>query len=323
MTDNKTVWLNLDPEKVDVTYLTDKFHEDGYNFIAEQIPAGDEEKTIEMASKADAVISTSEPWNERTLNAVKGQVKYIVRYGAGLDNIDLPFAASLGIPVGNVPGANAAAVAETALLHILNLGRRFTTCVDGVSRGVWPSTVTGNELDGKTVGLLGYGNIGRQLVRMLKGFNINVLVYDAYLRDRSDADEHLHFMGTADEVFRNSDIISLHIPLTDETEGSINKEKLALMKPTAYLVNTCRGGVINETDLVEALKNGVIAGAGLDVLVHEPPEKDDPLLHLPNVFVTSHMGAASMESEHRSQVIIAQCVEEFFAGKMPYNVKNM
>ena len=172
---NITIWLDLDPDKVDVSYLQNKFKEDGYNLIAEQIDFADEDKTIEMGMKADAVISSSEPWNERTLSAVKGQVKYIVRYGAGLDNIDLPFAASVGIPVGNVPGANAAAVAETALLHILNLGRRFTTCVDGVSNGVWPSTVTGNELDGKTVGLLGYGNIGRQLVRMMQGFDVNVL----------------------------------------------------------------------------------------------------------------------------------------------------
>lgn len=320
---NKTIWLNLDPEKVDVTYLADKFKEDGYTFISEAIPAGDEEKTIEMGSKADAVISISEPWNERTLSAVKGQVQYIVRYGAGMDNINLPFAASLGIPVGNVPGANSAAVAETALLHILNLGRRFTTCVEGVSHGVWPSTVTGHELDGKTVGLLGYGNIGRQLVRMMQGFDVKVLVYDPYLRDRSDASDRLYFVGDSDEIFRASDIVSLHIPLTDETRGSINKDKFALMKPTAYLVNTCRGGVINEADLVEAITSGEIAGAGLDVLVHEPPEKDDPLLHLPNVFVTSHMGAASLESEHRSQVIIAECIEQFFAGKMPYNVKNM
>lgn len=320
---NITIWLDLDPDKVDVSYLQNKFKEDGYNLIAEQIDFADEDKTIEMGMKADAVISSSEPWNERTLSAVKGQVKYIVRYGAGLDNIDLPFAASVGIPVGNVPGANAAAVAETALLHILNLGRRFTTCVDGVSNGVWPSTVTGNELDGKTVGLLGYGNIGRQLVRMMQGFDVNVLVYDPYLRDRSDANDRLHFVGSAEEVFRASDIISLHIPLTDETHGSINKEKFALMKPTAYLVNTCRGGVIDEADLIEAVTSGEIAGAGLDVLVHELPEKDDPLLHLPNVFVTSHMGAASMESEYRSQVIIAKCIEEYFAGKMPYNVKNM
>ena len=173
------------------------------------------------------------------------------------------------------------------------------------------------------MGLLGYGNIGRQLVRMMQGFDVNVLVYDPYLRDRSDANDRLHFVGSAEEVFRASDIISLHIPLTDETHGSINKEKFALMKPTAYLVNTCRGGVIDEADLIEAVTSGEIAGAGLDVLVHEPPEKDDPLLHLPNVFVTSHMGAASMESEYRSQVIIAKCIEEYFAGKMPYNVKNM
>lgn len=318
----KTVWLNLDENKVDVTYLDKRFAESGYEFIKCPIDTGDEEKTIEMGKKADAVISTWEPWNERTLEAVKDKVQYIVRYGAGTDNIDIPAATRAGIPVGNVPGANSAAVAETAMLHILNVGRRFAHCVEGVRKGIWPSTITGTELDGKTVGLLGFGHIGKQLVRMMKGFDVKVLVYDAYIQDKDSEKWGVTFVENQDEIFKNSDIVSLHIPLTEETQGSINKEKFALMKKSAYLINTCRGGVINEEDLIESLKTGQIAGAGLDVLCQEPPKKDNPLLQMENVFVTSHMGAASLESEHRSQVIIADCIDEFFSGKMPYNVKN-
>lgn len=208
------------------------------------------------------------------------------------------------------------------MLHILNVGRRFSHCVEGVRKGIWPSTITGTELDGKTVGLLGFGHIGKQLVRMMKGFQIKVLVYDAYLQDKDSEKWGVTFVDSQEEVFKNSDIVSLHIPLTEETQGSINKDKFALMKKTAYLINTCRGGVINEEDLVEALKTGQIAGAGLDVLCQEPPSEDNPLLHMENVFITSHMGAASLESEHRSQVIIADCIDKFFSGKMPYNVKN-
>lgn len=317
-----TIWLNLDEKKVDVTYLDQRFQEKGYTFLKKPIPAGDEMEAIEMGKQADIVISTWEPWNATTLNAVKDKVRYIIRYGAGLDNIDIPEATKAGIPVGNVPGANAAAVAETALLHILNAGRRFARCTEGCRKGIWPSTVTGNELDGKTVGLLGFGNIGKQLVRMLKGFEVKTLVYDPYLADPSPEKYGVEFTRDMDDIFRKSDIVSLHIPYTAETAGSINKDKFDLMKPTAYLINTCRGQVVNEEDLIEALALGKIQGAGLDVLCQEPPSPDNPLLKMDNVFITSHMGAASLESEYRSQVIIADCIDAFVAGQIPYNVKN-
>lgn len=318
----KTIWLNLDGEKVDVTYLDEFFQKKGWNLIKEPIPAGNEEITIEMGLKADAVISTWEPWNSRTLQAVKNKVKYIVRYGAGLDNIDIPAATEAGIYVGNVPGANSPAVAETALLHILNVLRRFAHCTEGCRNGIWPSTITGNELDGKTVGLLGFGNIGKQLVRMMKGFDVKVLVYDAYFPDQDNEKYGVTFVDSKEELFRECDILSLHVPMNEETKGMIDKDVFAMMKPTAYLINTCRGGVVNEADLIEALQQKQIQGAGLDVLVDEPPKKDNPLFAMEHVFVTSHMGAASLESEHRSQVIIADCIADFFDGNIPYNVKN-
>ena len=208
------------------------------------------------------------------------------------------------------------------MLHILNIGRRFAHCTEGCRKGIWPSTITGNELDGKTVGLLGFGNIGKQLVRMMKGFDVKVLVYDAYFPDQDDEKYGVAFLSDKEELFRQSDIISLHVPLNEETKGMINKDVFAMMKSSAYLINTCRGAVVNEADLIEALQTGQIRGAGLDVLTQEPPQMDNPLLHMDNVFVTSHMGAASLESEHRSQVIIADCIEDFFNGNVPYNVKN-
>lgn len=318
----KTVWLNLDSEKVDVTYLDEQCKINGWNFIKQPIAPGDEEKTIEMGLKADAVISTWEPWNDKTLQAVKDKVKYIVRYGAGTDNIDIPAATRAGVPVGNVPGANSAAVAETALLHILNAGRRFTTCVGGCKKGIWPSTITGTELDGKTVGLLGFGNISRQLVRMMSGFQVNIIAYDAFVPKEDFEKFNVTPVDCKEELFKRSDIISLHVPFNEETSKMVNREMFDLMKPTAYLINTCRGGVVDEQALIEALQQKKIQGAGLDVLEKEPPEKDNPLLGMDNVFITSHMGAASLESEHRSQVIIAECIADFFAGKVPYNLKN-
>lgn len=324
MSNQKTVWVNLDEKKVDMTYLDKRFEEKGYRLIKKAV-APTEENAVLMGSQADAIVSISEPWNKNTLPQIAGAGRFIIRYGAGTDNIDIPEATRLGIPVANVPGANSQAVAEVAMLHILNVGRRFTQCVMGCKAHIWPSTITGNELDGKTLGLIGFGNIARQLTRMVSGFDVKVLAYDAFLD--SNGREHAAKMNVTlvdsmEDIFRKSDIVSLHIPLNDSTRGSINGSLFSLMKQSAYLVNTCRGGVINESDLIAALMNKTIQGAGLDVLCDEPPKDDNPLLTMDNVFITSHMGAASLESEHRSQVIIADSIIEFFDGKLPYNIKN-
>ena len=129
-----------------------------------------------------------------------------------------------------------------------------------------------------------------RLVRMMKGFDVKVLVYDSYFPDQDDEKYGVTFVKDKEELFRESDILSLHVPFNEETKGMIDKNVFAMMKPTAYLINTCRGGVINEEDLIQALKEGQIQGAGLDVLVQEPPEKDNPLLSMDNVSITSHMG---------------------------------
>lgn len=315
------VWLNLNPEKVDVSYLYDKFESMGCDFEAEAIPDNDPVLLVEKAKNADIVIAAMEPWNETTLNAVKGQVRFIQKYGTGVDTIDLKAAGKIGIPIANIPGANAPAVAEVALLHILNLGRRFSPCVEGCAKGIWPSTITGNELDGKTVGLAGYGRIAKNLVRMISGFSVKILAYDPFVNE-AEPGQDVEFTDTLEELFERSDIVSLHMPFSPATAGIVNKALLERMKPNAYLVNTCRGGVVNEADLAEALKNGKLSGAGLDVLVEEPPRKDHPLMNLDNVYITSHMGAASLESEYRSQVIMADNIKMFLDGRLPDSVVN-
>ena len=315
------VWLNLDPKKVDVSYLYEQFEKMGCDFEAEEICNNDPRLLVERAKKADIVVATMEPWNEETLGAVKGHVKFIQKYGTGVDSVDLKAAGKNGIPVANIPGANAPAVAEIALLHILNLGRRFTHCVEGSREGIWPSTVTGNELDGKTVGLAGYGRVARNLVRMISGFSVHIIAYDPFVKEAAGG-QKVTFVDTLEALFEQSDIVSLHMPFMPSTAGIINKRLFERMKPHAYLVNTCRGGVINEHDLMEALRSGRLAGAGLDVLAEEPPRQDQPLMHMDNVYITSHMGAASLESEYRSQVIIADNVKEFLEGKLPKSVRN-
>lgn len=314
------IWLNLDPTKVDVSHLYHRFEDMGCEFTAEAVEKGDREGMLAHAMNSEVIIATMEPYDEEIFSRIEGRVRFIQKYGTGLDTIDLAAASRHGIPVANVPGANAAAVAETALLHILNLGRKFVPCVTGVKKGIWPSTITGSELDGKTVGLLGYGKVARHLARMLSGFDVRILAYDPFVE--KDPEGRVELVESREELFRGSDIVSLHIPCTAETAGTINRDLFCLMKKGSFLVNTCRGGVVNERDLVQALRDGTIAAAGLDVLVDEPPKEDNELMKMDNVFISSHMGAASLESELRSQIFIADNIEKFLKDGKPDSIRT-
>lgn len=317
----KKVWINVNPIQVDVSTLERGLKEAGFKIIYKSVAADDTAGTIEMGSQVDAVVSSCERWNKETLEPVKKNLKFIMRYGAGIDNVDLTAATEAGIPVANVPGANAAAVAEVALLHMLNLGRKYCRCIESGKNNVWPVPITGNELDGKTVGLVGFGNIAKQLVRYLTGFKVHILAFDPYVRP-DEAQFPVKAADTMEEIFSQSDIVSLHIPLNEETRGSINKSLFDLMKPGAYLVNTCRGAVIQEADLIDALNSGKIGGAGLDVMSVEPPDPNHPLLSMDNVYVSSHMGAETVESGYRSQIMMADTLKNFFNGEIPFNVRN-
>lgn len=313
------IWINHDPEKVDLSYLINHFS-GKCEVLAKAVP-NNPELYLPLAQQADVIVGSLETWNAQTLEAVRGKVKMIQKFGMGTDNIDLKAAAENGILVANILGANSAAVAEIALLHILNLGRRFVNCVNSVKNGNWNLAGQGLELDGKVVGLLGFGNIARHLARMISGFDVKLLAYDVYLPNPADY-PYVEFVSSKEELFARSDIVSLHIPSTPETNGSINKDVFAIMKDGACLVNTCRGAVINEADLVEALRSGKISAAGLDVMCCEPPQKDNPLLSMDNVYVTSHMGAESKEAIYRSQVIMAEAIDTFLAGGIPKFARN-
>lgn len=324
MDEQKTVWVNLDPNKVDLTPIITRCNQAGWRCITEDVGV-DQKKSVTHALEADAIVSIGERWGDAQLAAIAGGNRIIIRYGAGLDNVDIPAATRHRIPVANLPGMNSPAVAEIALLHILNLGRRFCYSVNGVGKGIWPCSIPGNELDGKLLGLIGFGNIARQLVRITSGFHRKVIAYDAYLNDagRAFAKEYgVELVNSPEEIYRRADIVSLHIPFTPANKGIVNAECFRLMKTTAYLVNTCRGGVINEEDLIAALQTGAIRGFGADVMCQEPPDSDNPLLHMDNAFITSHLGALAVESEERSQLLIADIIADHFAGRVHKNVVN-
>ena len=217
------------------------------------------------------------------------RLKVISRYGVGVDNVDIPAAREKGIVVTNTPGANSVSVAELALGLILALARQIPVAAEAVHQGKWPR-LSGVSLEGKTIGILGMGAIGKQLDRRLAGFDCRILAYDP-CADADFAKSNQVELTTMDGVITQADFVSLHLPLLPETRGLVNAEFLSRMKKGSFLVNTSRGEAIDEDALLEALQSGHIRGAGLDDFIVEPPDPNSPLLSLPQVIVTPHLGA--------------------------------
>jgi D-3-phosphoglycerate dehydrogenase len=217
------------------------------------------------------------------------RLKVISRYGVGVDNVDLVAARQMGIVVTNTPGANSVSVAELALSLMLALARQIPEAVNAVHEGKWPR-FSGVSLEGKTVGILGLGAIGKQLARRLCGFDCRILAYDPCENVEFAKNNKVELLPM-NEVVMKADFVSLHLPLLPETRGIVNDDFLNRMKKGSFLVNTSRGEVIDEHALLNALQNGDIKGAGLDAFSVEPPDPDNPLLKMPQVIATPHLGA--------------------------------
>ena len=217
------------------------------------------------------------------------RLKVISRYGVGFDNVDLTAAREKGIIVTNTPGANSVSVAELALGLMLALARQIPEAVEAVHQGKWPR-YSGVSLEGKTIGILGLGAIGKHLARRLSGFDCTIVAFDPCV-DTVFAKANSIELGTMDQVIERSDFVSLHLPLLPETRGIVNETFLGKMKKGSFLINTSRGEVIDEVALLKALQSGHLKGAGLDAFSSEPPDPKNPLLALPQVISTPHLGA--------------------------------
>jgi len=224
-------------------------------------------------------------------NALKtaDRLKVIARYGVGFDNVDLAAAREKGIVVTNTPGANSVSVAELAIGLLLALARQIPEAVNAVHQGKWPRYL-GVSLEGKTVGILGLGAIGKQLARRLTGFDCKILAFDPFADTAFAKDNHIE-LATMEEVIEKADFVSLHLPLLPETRGIVNDNFLNKMKKGSFLINTSRGEAVDEDALLKALQSGHLKGAGLDAFTLEPPDPKNPLLALPQVIATPHLGA--------------------------------
>ncbi len=246
-------------------------------------------------------------------------------------NIDVSAATEMGIPVLHAPGRNAQAVADLTLALMLMSLRHIPQSMDilrqeGGPQGMVKMAVAffelkGNELWGKTVGIIGLGAVGREVAKRLKGFGTKLLVYDPYVSQEA-VDELDAAIVELDSLLREADVVTLHAALTDETKGMLGRRELDLMKPSALLVNTARAELTDEGALVDALEKGGIAGAALDVFVEEPPASDHPLLQLPNVIATPHIGGNTYEIPvHQSRIVVSD-LERLFQGEKPLHVVN-
>jgi D-3-phosphoglycerate dehydrogenase len=265
-----------------------------------EIVSVDDSATAEFTAAletAEGLIVRSGTQVTRNLISRAGQLKTIGRAGVGVDNVDLDAATERGIAVFNAPGGNTTAAAELTIALLISVARRIPAAEASLRRGEWDrSAFKGVELRGKTLGLIGAGRIGGEVATRCQAFGMDVVVYDPYLAEERAEELGVELVGF-DEVAARGDFISIHVPLTDETRGIVEEETLRRMKSTAFVVNASRGGVVDEDALANALHDGVIAGAALDVYETEPLAADSPLRAAPNLVLTPHLGASTAEAQ--------------------------
>ena len=274
------------------------------------------------ASRVDAVISRKGRIDREHMQKSAGRLKIISRTGVGVDpsRVDLDAAKEFRVWVTNQPGSNSVSVAELVFGQMIALVRHTFEANQAVRENRWGEYLKyiGTELAGKTVGIIGMGNIGTRVAIRARAFEMHFLVHDPYIPE-----SHVTALGgkrvELAELLAESDFVTIHCPLTAETQGMIGKQQLALMKTSAYLINAARGGIVDEDALCRALKQKKVAGAALDVVENEPPVKDHPIFQLENVMLTPHLGAVTYEAAQRGEWGAAEEVIRVLEGKKPKN----
>lgn len=290
-----------------------------YSKIASEVVIYDEtseDKILERVDGFTIVVTKEMKVTGDIIRKFPDSVKMICEAGTGYNNIDLDAVREKGIILCNIPAYSSERVAHTAILMILNLASSMQKQIRMLSEGNHDNfhkhlMVDHIEVNGKTLGVIGYGNIAKEIIKVAQALGMKILVTTR--TPRADV-ENIHFT-TNEEVFMQSDFISLNCPLNESTRHMINKETLAMMKPTAYLVNTARGALVDEKALIDALQNNVIAGAGLDVQEVEPLDDASPLYTMDNVIITPHMGWRGLETRQRLVSLIQDNIRAFSKGQ--------
>ena len=308
------VWPNTDVEREVLARI-------GAQAVESDSP--DEQRLAELAADCDAILTCFFKVTDKVIRSAPN-LKVVARYGVGVDNIAVDTATELGIPVTYVPDYCIEEVADHTMTLLLTLARSVVNLNAEVRSGGWDPGVGRPvyRLRGKTVGIVGLGRIGRAVAERVKPFGFKIVVHDPYLsEDMFPAGQAPNFVSF-DELLETADFVSVHTPLTTNTRHLIGEPELRKMKRSAFLVNTCRGPVIDEYALARALDDGELAGAGIDVLEGEPPPADHPIRSARNAVITPHTAFYSEESLHELQTRTAQCAADVLCGKVPDNVYN-
>lgn len=281
------------------------------------------EQILELAKDVDAIAVRSDTRVTAEVFAAAPKLKVVGRAGVGVDNIDIEAATDRGVIVMNTPSGNTIATAELTFTHMLAGARPIVQAAVSMTEGRWDrKKLTGSELCQKTLGILGMGRIGAEVAKRAMAFQMEVLAYDPYLTE-SRAKTLGVKQATLDEVIENADYITVHMPLTKDTKHMLGKDAFSRMKDGVRVFNCARGGIIEEAALIEALHSGKVAAAGLDVYEDEPPPADSPLRGIPNLVLTPHLGASTIEAQENVGIDVARQMIEALKGGMVMNALNM
>jgi D-3-phosphoglycerate dehydrogenase len=293
----------------------------GFEIVRESGPLA-EARMLELAGGFDAFLCGDDAITHAVIQKSRPRLKVISKYGIGLDKIDLAAATEAKIPVLFTPGVNHTTVAEQAFLLLLALEKNLLFHTDSTRAGGWQRK-TGHELYGKTLGLVGLGRIGKEVAVRARAFGMQVVAFGHYWDEVFAQAHNVNRAITSADVFKVADYLSLHTNLTAETRGMINAKSIATMKPGVVIINCARGALVQTADLVAALKSGVVAGYGADVLDQEPPPANHPLLALPNVVITPHIGSRTYESVVRQACCAVENLTRYLAGQKPHAQANL
>ena len=285
-----------------------------------------QEELLKIIHEYDGLVVRSATKFKGELVEKADKMKVVGRAGAGVDNIDVPLSSKKGIVVMNTPGGNSEAAAELSIAMITALSRNIVQASMSMKQGKWEKSKfdkTSVEVAGKTLGVVGAGNIGSIVANRGLGLQMNVLVYDPFLSEEKAILMGIKKVETLDEIYKDSDYITLHLPKNEQTLNLINKNTIAKMKDGVYLINCARGGIVNEQDLLEALNSGKVKAAGLDVFDKEPVDPDNPLVAHPSVICTPHLGASTVEAQVNVAVAIARQMGDYLTTGEIRNAVNL
>src|SRR3954451_4262053 len=292
------------------------------DFEVPHVDGADRSALLPALAEVDALIVRSATTVDAEAMAAAPHLKVIARAGVGLDNVDVPAATARGVMVVNAPTSNIVSAAEQAIALLLAVARHTASASTALKRGEWQrARYTGVEVQGKTVGVVGLGRIGVLFAQRMAAFGTRLIAYDPYIQPARAAQLGVRLVGL-DELLRESDFISIHLPKTPETTGLIGEKELQTVKPGVRVINAARGGLIDEDALAAALAEGRVAGAGIDVFVTEPVT-DSPLFAFDNVVVTPHLGASTAEAQDKAGLAVARSVKLALQGEFVPDAVNV